>query len=262
MASDRRNYAANNPTTNWGNASDPYVAIYRNQILNDALPSTAAAQPGQPACRSPTFTAGGNGPRRCRSSATVSITCTFRSSRRSSRGSSALAGNLPVSASAEFPVKAGLIGQGRDHRAAPSRVHGAPGRARHSPSSSPTSPPEARRAWSWDFDSDPASTPPTGPNATYSGAWALHGDAGRDELRRLRHGGPKQLHPVGMPSRGCQLHARTEARSRVLLRTSGSRRPRRTARFREWDFDTRQLRVTDAGTRRPHPRHHRHYSVA
>ncbi len=123
MARIAANYAANNPTAAWGSPTDPAVIAYRNQIINDARATncTLPVVSGAPVIPNPVFVDHtGNGTTKdVGDTATVSLTCSFRILTPIVAGIVGTNGNLPVSASAEFPVKSGLIGTGGTTATAP-----------------------------------------------------------------------------------------------------------------------------------------------
>ncbi len=176
MARIAANFAANHPTA-WTGGGDPAVQTeYENMIKNDAgasnctLPKVAGVEtPPDPA-----FTDnGGNGTATdVGDSAGVEITCTFRIITPVISGIIGDNGDLDVSASAEFPVKTGLIGAAGPGSSVPTADF----------SGTPTTGPApltvvftdlstgAPTAWSWDFESDGIiDSTAQDPSHTYSG---------------------------------------------------------------------------------------------
>jgi len=113
MARIAANFAANHPAawTGGGDAADQ--TSYQNQILGDAaatnchLPTVA----GKEVAADPTFTdRDGDGEYGIGDTAKVSLTCTFNVI--TPVMSNIVGGNIPVSASAVFPVKSGMTASG------------------------------------------------------------------------------------------------------------------------------------------------------
>lgn len=160
MARIAANYAANNPTANWGSSTDPTVVAYKNQVINDARASNCALPvvSGAPVVPLPVFADHtGNGTTKdVGDTASVGLTCSFRILTPIISGIVGTNGDLPVSASAEFPVKSGLIGTGGTTASAPSAAFFGNPLSGPSPlvvtfedqtTGGPT-------AWAWDFDND------------------------------------------------------------------------------------------------------------
>jgi PKD repeat protein len=158
MARIAANYAANHPDTAWGTPTDPDVVEYRELVLNDAqatncaLPETS----GTPQVPGPQYTdRGGNGSAKdVGDTASVVLTCTFKVG--TPIISSILGGSIPVSASAEFPVKSGLIASGGGIQVSPTAAFTG------TPQSGPAPlvvqftdlSTDGPKSWLWDFDND------------------------------------------------------------------------------------------------------------
>jgi PKD repeat protein len=155
------NFAANNPTA-WLTNDTATIAKYQNQVLDDATASNCQLNPATPVA--PTFTdANGDGiSTGIGDYATVKLTCVFQVV--TPFISSILGGSVNVSASAVFPVKAGITGTGGAGTSCilPSpAINAAPssGAAPLTVNFSDASGGGAGTSWLWDFgDGTPTST--------------------------------------------------------------------------------------------------------
>lgn len=165
------NFAANNPTA-WLTNDTATITKYQNQVLDDAAASNCQLNPATPA--SPTFTdANGDGiSTGIGDYATVKLTCVFQVV--TPFISNILGGTVNVSASAVFPVKAGITGTGGGGSSCilPSpAINAGPasGPAPLTVNFSDASGGGAGTSWLWDFgDGTPTSTLQDPGNHTYT----------------------------------------------------------------------------------------------